>query len=46
MLKKRVLSSSGEFHYGPKRATGEARERSVSGGFNALTVVAEAQFEV
>jgi len=46
MLKKRVLSSSGEFHCGPKRATREARERSVSGGFSAFVVVAETQFEV
>jgi hypothetical protein len=46
ILKKRVLSSSGEFHYGSKRATREARERSVSGGVRAIAVVTETQFEV
>jgi hypothetical protein len=46
MLKKRVLFSSGEFHSGSKRATGEAREQRSAGGVHAIAVVAEAQIEV
>jgi hypothetical protein len=46
MLKKRVLLSSGEFHSGSKRATRGAREQRSAGGVRAITVVAEAQFEV
>jgi hypothetical protein len=46
MLKKRVLLSSGEFHSGSKRATRGAREQRSIAGVHAITVVAEAQFEV
>jgi hypothetical protein len=46
MLKKRVLLSPGEFHSGSKRATRGAREQRSIDGVHAITVVAEAQFEV
>jgi hypothetical protein len=45
-LKNRVLLSSGEFHSGSKRATRGAREQRSIAGVHAITVVAEAQFEV
>jgi hypothetical protein len=46
MLKKRVLLSPGEFHSGSKRATRGSREQRSADGGHAVTVVAEAQFEV
>jgi len=46
MLKKRVLSSSGEFHSGSKSATKEGREQRSVGRVRTVAGVAGSQFEV
>jgi hypothetical protein len=46
MLKKRVLSSFGEFHSGLKRATRGVREQRRADGLRTVGIVAGSQFEV